>query len=544
MQKLNITYRLIYTVLILGFGLNFSFAQEVEAKIDKDTIKIGEQIQYTITAKVQPEDIIEFPEGQTFTPLEMVEAFKIDTTQLEPLKILSKTYALTQFDSGRYVIGKQTLKINESFVETDTIGIKVNDVVVDTTKQKLYPIKTYIEFEKPFEIQKWVWWTLLAIAVVLGLIYLIFRFKNKKDEKKKRIPPYQKALQSLQALDQSDLIESRNLKEYYSQLTDISRRYLEEKVEIRALEYTSNELVSELESRRKTEKLNLSQDLIDDFKKVLQRADLAKFAKSAPDVLTAKSDRKNVESFTNSMQTAIPEPTEEEKKRDEAYQAILKKRRQQRKIVFGILGVIAIVTITTVALVATKGYDYVKDAYFGNASKEMLESDWITSTYSYPPLEISTPNVLVRKYNDSIKEIIENNEFALSYEAFEDGTPYSDLNVSVATIEFKEGTQFDVDKAIEGTFSELEKEGAYNILRKESDFETLDGTPGVQLKGNFTIKNPITQNDIKKSYQIFLFYLGNYFTNVMVIHNENDKYADDIANRIVNTIKFKIEDDK
>jgi len=540
MQQKLLTYKFHLALIFLLLGSAKISAQEVEAKIDRDSIKIGEQIKYTITAKVQPDDIIAFPEGQTFTPLEMVEAYKIDTTQLQPLKILSKSYALTQFDSGRYVIGKQTIKVNESFIETDTIAVKVNDVIVDTTKQKLYPIKTYIDFEKPFEIKSWIWWTLLAILVVLGFIYLIFRLRNKKDQKKKRIPPYQKAIQSLQALDQSDLIESRNLKEYYSQLTEISRRYLEEKVEIRAMEYTSNELVDELENRKEAQKLNINQDLINDFKKVLQRADLAKFAKSAPDVITAKSDRKNIESFTNSMQTAIPEPTEEEKKRDEAYQEILRKRRQQRKIVFGIIGIVAIIVVTTVALVATKGYDYVKDAYFGNASKELLEKDWITSTYGLPPLEISTPNVLVRKTNDSLDNAITKNEFAESYEAFEDGTPYSDLNISVTSIGFKEGTQFDTEKSVEGVFSELENNGAYNILSKQNEFESLDGTPGIQLTGSFTIKNPITQNDIKKSYQILLFYFENFMSSVMIIYNENDQYADEIANRVVNTIEFKL----
>jgi hypothetical protein len=535
------TYRFLLIIALLLCSIQHN-AQEVSAEIDRDTIKIGEQIKYTITAKVKPEDIIVFPEGQTFTPLEMVEAFKIDTTQLEPLKILSKTYALTKFDSGSYIIGQQTLKLNDDFLQTDSIRIKVNDVIVDTTKQKLFPIKTYIDIEKPFEISSWVWWIIIGILIIVGVAYLILKFKNKKDKKKRRIPPYQKALQSLQELDNSKLIENRNLKEYYSQLTEISRRYLEEKVEIRALEYTSNELVNELEQKRKSQNLNIDSELIEDFKKVLQRADLAKFAKSAPDVITAKSDRKNIETFTNSMQTAIPEPTEEEKKRDEAYQAILKKRRQRRNIAFAILGALAILTITTVALVATKGYDYVRDAYFGNASKEMLEQDWITSTYGFPPLEISTPDVLIRKSSKDLDNLIQANEFAIGYEIFEKGTPFSDLSVTLSTIEFKEGTQFDMNKSIEGVLAEFENQGAYNILNKQNEFESLDGTKGVQITGSYNIKNPITQNDIKKSYNVLIFYLGEYICSVTVIHNEKDQYANEITNRIINTVEFKLED--
>ncbi len=540
MRLSKFTYQLIFAVILLisNFEIN---AQEVSAEIDRDTIKIGEQINYKITAKVQPNDIIIFPEGQTFTPLEMVEAYKIDTTQLEPIKILSKTYALTQFDSGSYTIGKQTLKLNDSFIETDSIKVRVNDVVVDTTKQKLYPIKTYIDFEKPFEIQSWIWWTLLAIALVLGIIFLIFKLKKKKDEKKKRIPPYQRAIQSLQELDNSKLIDDRNLKEYYSQLTDISRRYLEEKVEIRALEYTSNELVDELQNRRQNQKLNISQDLIEDFKKVLQRADLAKFAKSAPDVLTAKSDRKNVETFTNSMQTAIPEPTDEEKKRDEAYQAILKKRRQRRKIAFAILAVLAIVTISTVALVATKGYDYVKDAYFGNASKELLEQDWITSTYGYPPVQISTPEVLIRKPIDSLNKNIKQNEMVLDTETFVDGSLFSNLYVVLSTVEFKKETKFDLNQAIDGIYKNLEQKGAINILSKDEEIETLDGTKGIKVFGSFKIKNPITGNEIEKSYQILNFGVGGNYQQITIVHNEKDQFADEIANRIINTVEFKLE---
>lgn len=540
-MKLNaFTYQFILTAVLLLSSLWIN-AQEVSAEIDRDTIKIGEQIQYKITAKVQPQDVIVFPEGQTFTPLEMVEAYKIDTTQLEPLKILSKTYALTKFDSGNYTIGKQTIKLNDNFIETDSVKLRVNDVEVDTTKQKLYPIKTYIDFEKPFEIQSWIWWTLLAIVVVLGLIFLIFKFKKKKDQKKKRIPPYQRAIQSLQDLDNSKLIDDRNLKEYYSKLTEISRRYLEEKVEIRALEYTSKELVDELQARRQNHEINISQDLIDDFKKVLQRADLAKFAKSAPDVLTAKSDRQNVETFTNSMQTAIPEPTDEEKKRDEAYQAILKKRRQRRKIAFAILAVLAIITISTVALVATKGYDYVKDAYFGNASKELLDQEWVTSTYGYPPIQISTPEVLIRKPIDSLNKNIKQNDLILDTETFVDGSLFSNLYVVLSTVEFKEDTEFDLNKALDGIYDNLEQKGAINILSKDEEIETLDGTKGIKVFGSFKIKNPLTGNDIQKSYQILNFGLGGDYQQITIVHNEKDRFADEIANRIINTVEFKLE---
>jgi len=539
--KINIKEITVFFFL-LGVTLTpKAVAQEVSSSIDRDTIKIGEQILYTITAKVDPDADIQFPEGQTFVPLELVEAYKIDTTQLQPLKILSRQYALTQFDSGSYTIGKQTIIVDGEFLETDSIRVAVNDVVVDTTKQKLFPIKTYIDVEKPFQIGAWIWWTLLAIALVVGAVYLFFNFKKKKDEKKKRIPPYQQAILSLKELDNSRLIDDRNLKEYYSKLTDISRRYLEEKVEIRALEYTSNELVEELESRRLSKKLNINQELVDDFKKVLQRADLAKFAKVAPDMITAKADRQNVENFTHNMQSAIPEPTEEEKRRDEAYQELLRKRRRTRRIAITIIGVVAVLVLSTIGLVATKGYDYVKDAYFGNPSKELLEGEWVNSYYGYPPMYVSTPQVLVRQTNDSINKLMAENDMVIDYEAFEDGTVFSDIYTAHTSVVFKEGVEFDFQKIQDLIFSGLEKEGATNILNKDEEFRSLDGSVGTKLSGSFTIKNPITQSEIRKSYQILIFQADTTIINLMIIYNEKDRYADEIANRIINTVEFKTQ---
>jgi hypothetical protein len=49
---------------------------------------------------------------------------------------------------------------------------------------------------------------------------------------------------------------------------------------------------------------------------------------------------------------------------------------------------------TTSYFVATKGFDYVKDTIIGHPTKELLEGEWIRSTYGNPNIE--TPKVLKR----------------------------------------------------------------------------------------------------------------------------------------------------
>ena len=52
---------------------------KVSSEIDTTSIKIGEQIQYKITVETDSTNIVHFPEGQTFSPLETVEALLTDT---------------------------------------------------------------------------------------------------------------------------------------------------------------------------------------------------------------------------------------------------------------------------------------------------------------------------------------------------------------------------------------------------------------------------------------------------------------------------------
>ncbi|MFN2261096.1 MAG: BatD family protein [Psychroflexus sp.] len=527
----------LFCVLVLCVFSFQAFAQDVSFKNSRDTIKIGEQIDYTIeVSEVSDKDVVTFPKDQTFVPLEMVEDLKIDTTNLEAESYkLSKIYKLTQFDSGRYTIPPQMVKINDKSFYTDSLKIQVNDVVVDTTKQKLYPVKPNVPFEKPFQVASWVWWTLLIILILAGLFVLFFKLKKKKDEAKRRIPPFEQAKISLLELDKSDVLESRRLKYYISELTNISRRYLEEKIEVKALEFTTKELIDALKLKKSQRKLHLKDKMIEDFEKILQRADLAKFANIKPDVITLKSDRKNIERFIKQVQSSIPEPTYEERKKDKAFQEELaKKRKKQKWIIGGVLFIVLLIA-GTASLVATKGFDYVQDKVFGNPTKEILEGEWITSGYGTPSVQLTTPDVLTRTELDT--NAASRDEIA-SEESFMSGSLYKDLYVIFSQIKFKENREIDLDKAVDGIYKNLENKGAYNIISKTEDFKTINGVEGVKVFGSFAIENPITKEDIKKEYQILNFSQGGY-QQITIIHKYEDEYANKIAKRIIDAVEFK-----
>ena len=65
------------------------------------------------------------------------------------------------------------------------------------------------------------------------------------------------------------------VKEYYSSISEIIRRYIEDRFEFIALEMTTDEILMKLNSIT-------SNEYISSLKTLLQRADLAKFAKNKP----------------------------------------------------------------------------------------------------------------------------------------------------------------------------------------------------------------------------------------------------------------------
>ena len=238
---------LFFAVLAMLF-LQQTYAQEVSSSIDTTQLKIGEQFRYQIKVEANKDFPVVFPEGQTFMPLEMVEAYQIDTTRLKDNQTwqLTREYALTQWDSGSYVIPKQKIIVNDQSLFTDSIKVEVATVVVDTTKQALFPIKPTIEIEEPSSFPWWILWLILVIAAVAGLVLLFLKLRQRKIEREQQIPPYEKAIDTLKKLDESQALERGEMKEYYSTLTLAVKRYIDEKIDERALESTTEELIQHL----------------------------------------------------------------------------------------------------------------------------------------------------------------------------------------------------------------------------------------------------------------------------------------------------------
>ncbi len=524
--------------LFLILSSLFSFSQ-VKSTIDSTSIKIGEQITYHIQVETDSTKLVVFPEGQTFSPLEMIESYDVDTLKNNDKFNLIKKYGLTQFDSGKYTIPRQKIIIGDKTFFTDSLQVEVRNVVVDSTKG-LFDIKPIMAVEK----QGNDWWkyvliTLLVLGILAFLLYwFIWRKKPLTEEEKiALLPPYDRAKLALKKLDEAPYLQEKNLKDYYSELTFIIRKYLDEKVYDHALESTTDELISRLNLLKEANQVDLSKEDIKNLEAILKRADLVKFAKSAPDIELAKIDRDTIDLEIDHVKEALPEPTEEEKLLDQKYREE-QERKKKRKKVWLTVGISVFLLLATITGLSIKfGFDYVKDTIIGHDSKELLEGEWVTSQYGFPPITISTPKVLRRTTPKLPEEMVQQVEMT----QFGYGSLIDRLQIRVATTKIKNlgENKIDIEKAIDAELKLFENAGAQNIITKSEKFVTPNGAEGLKVYG--TMDAPVLGTDEleKRNYVILGFTAENVVQEVMIFHKENDVYAEKILERVLNSVELK-----
>ncbi|MCL8008571.1 BatD family protein [Gelidibacter japonicus] len=516
----------------------FSSAQ-VKSSIDSTKIKIGEQITYKIEVEADTTDLVVFPEGQTFTPLEMIESYKPDTTRNQATYNLVKKYGLTQFDSGHYTIPRQKIIIGSKEYFTDSLRVEVNNVLVDSTKQGLYDIKPFIKVDK----SRSDWWktALIIIAILAVVAFLMYWFIWRKKplteaEEIALLPPYERAKMALQKLDESDYLQQAELKGYYSELTFIIRRYLDEQVYDRALESTTDELINRLNLLKDGNQIELSKNDIRNIETILKRADLVKFAKVTPDIELAKIDRDTVDLEIDNVKQALPEPTEEEKLRDQQYKEMLERKKKRRKIIITVAVSLFLILATFVGFSVKYGFDYVKDTIIGHESKTLLEGDWVTSEYGIPPIYISTPVVLERVESKAIDTISNAKTTMFSY-----GTLLSSLNIAVSTsrLNIPDSASVDLNMAIEGGLRMLEQNNVKDIITKREKFVTPNAAEGLKVFGTASFPGLLPDQYRKGKYVFLAFTAQNILQQVILVWDAEDRYAEEIMERVLNSVELK-----
>lgn len=295
----------------------------ISAKLDSTHVLMGKTIGLHISV-VQDRDVnglmLNLVADTLNAKVEIADKGKADTTALDNNRLqINRDITLQAFDPGTYqlpailyVVGGDTLRSKE------TLTLTVDSIKVDP-QGKIKDFKPVAE--APFKLLDWVpdfisdyWWAWLAGLLLLAFgIYAYFKWYKKGINPlkpvKKRLPPYEEAMQALSNLKSRNLWQNGQEKEYYTTLTDILRVYIDRRFGINAVEMTSTQIMDKI---RQNEDAHIAKEQLNN---VLEIADFVKFA----NMHTLADD--NEIAFQRAVnfveQTKpLPQPNEEEGKED------------------------------------------------------------------------------------------------------------------------------------------------------------------------------------------------------------------------------------
>ncbi|OQB10579.1 MAG: hypothetical protein BWY16_00790 [Candidatus Omnitrophica bacterium ADurb.Bin205] len=256
---------------------------EATAAVDKTSIQIGDKITYAITVKAKKNIEVEFPQ---ILPENLagfaIKDFGSIVKGLFGKKTIKQWYLLDTYVSGEHIIPATAVKYRAKG-QTDWQELSVNEVKVEV-KSVLDNAPNRADLRdirgpKIFASKIWLYTlTVLAVLLIIGGVFSFILLKKKKEEAK--APPLLAhiiAYEALVVLEKKDYIRKGQTKAYYIELSDIVRRYLENRFNIRAPEMTTEEFLIKV---KVDSSLSLEhKGLLRDF---LTNCDLVKFAKYQP----------------------------------------------------------------------------------------------------------------------------------------------------------------------------------------------------------------------------------------------------------------------
>ena len=252
------------------------------AATDKTSAAIGDKIKYTIFIEKDKDIEIE-PEtfGQNFGNFAIKDFGSLRRIFFNREKI-SQWYILDTYITGKTTIPKVTIKYKRkkdkdwSQIDTNELSVEVKSLL-DKAGPNIQMRDIKGPAGLPSAINKYFVLIISLLLIVLGSLATYLLNKNKEGQIITKKPAHEIAYEQLEALKVKDYTGRGLIKEYYTEVSDIIRHYLENRFALRAPEMTTEEFLAS--AREAAELIGEHKNLLKEF---LLCCDLVKFAKYVP----------------------------------------------------------------------------------------------------------------------------------------------------------------------------------------------------------------------------------------------------------------------
>lgn len=255
---------------------------QLTVELDTTYTTIGAPIFYTVSVQSTDDKIIQFPEWQLEDPLE-IRSSEISISGIQNIG----RFEIVFWDTGKVAIPGVTISVlnmDSTFAYDLTADTMTMEVVSITEKDPSFkqsgggimPIKDPVPVRFPLPWQTMI--LSISLLIIIIAIGLIWTKRLKADISYEERPEYLEdpdtvAMRKLNKLDQSELLNKGEIKEFYAQLSLILREYTENSLYIRTLEMTTEEI------RENRSVFPYTDDQITSYFKILSSSDMAKYAK-------------------------------------------------------------------------------------------------------------------------------------------------------------------------------------------------------------------------------------------------------------------------
>ena len=258
----------------------------VSATLDSTTLFIGDQTDLHLRAIGEVGEQVTMPvlDKELIPGVEIVDRTIVDTISLKDGRVQYDQYlTLTSFEDSLFYIAPLPFVSGDDTVWSDGLTLNVvQPFEMDTTDMAITDIKGV--YKAPI----WWWgifrWVLLAVLLagvgIAGYYLITYLQRRKLEEAGHEVvteplrPAEEVALEKLDAIKEKKIWQQGQVKEYYTQLTDVVREYIARRFEVSSVEQTSDETLRDIRPL-----LSERKDLYDQLRKMLTLADLVKFAK-------------------------------------------------------------------------------------------------------------------------------------------------------------------------------------------------------------------------------------------------------------------------
>ena len=258
----------------------------VSATLDSTTLFIGDQTDLHLRAIGEVGEQVTMPvlDKELLPGVEIVDRTIVDTISLKDGRVQYDQYlTVTSFEDSLFYIAPLPFISGDDTVWSDGLTLNVvQPFEMDTTDMAITDIKGV--YKAPI----WWWgifrWVLLAVLLagvgVAGYYLITYLQRRKLEEAGNEVvteplrPAEEVALEKLDAIKEKKIWQQGQVKEYYTQLTDVVREYIARRFEVSSVEQTSDETLRDIRPL-----LSERKDLYDQLRKMLTLADLVKFAK-------------------------------------------------------------------------------------------------------------------------------------------------------------------------------------------------------------------------------------------------------------------------